>query len=150
MTLSVQLDMNLPDRRTAAVAFVKRAANLDVARPLGGQLHLLNIGDASPSEVLHSYIHKAVSPFFDAYASKVAARTGAVERDGKAGARGTLGRARSSAAAWPSSGLTGLAASVRTTGGIRVWPQAFLPSARRSPSSRARCSRSSRTPACRG
>jgi dynein heavy chain 1, cytosolic len=83
--LSVQLDMTLPDQRLAAVAFVKRAPTLDVARPLAGQLQLLNMGDGSPSEVLHAYIRNAVAPFFNAYANKVAARSGATEREARTG-----------------------------------------------------------------
>ena len=85
-TLSVQLDMVLPDNRVAAVAFIKRGAGLDPSRPLSGQLHLLNIGDGSPSELLHAYIHNAVSPFFNAYASKISARSGASDREAKTGA----------------------------------------------------------------
>ena len=83
--LSVQLDMALAENRSAAVAFIKRGAVLDLTRPLANQLHMLNIGDGSPSEVLHSYIHNAVSPFFNAYASKFTTKTGSSNREAKTG-----------------------------------------------------------------
>ena len=67
-----------------SLAIIKRSATLDPSRPLQAQLQLINLpgapnasepGQASAYEFLHSYIHLAVSPYFNAY---VNARHGTV------------------------------------------------------------------------
>lgn len=57
---------------------MKRSPTLDLLRPLGPQLQCMplpgapiagELGAVSPYEALHSYIHLAVSPYFNAYVS---------------------------------------------------------------------------------
>lgn len=59
-----------------SLAVIKRSATLDQSRPLQNQLQLINLpgapnasepGQTGAYEFLHSYIHLAVSPYFDAY-----------------------------------------------------------------------------------
>lgn len=59
-----------------SLAIIKRTPTLDPARPLQAQLQFINLpgapsagepGQTSAYEFLHSYIHLAVSPYFNAY-----------------------------------------------------------------------------------
>ncbi|KAL0081796.1 dynein heavy chain [Phycomyces blakesleeanus] len=59
-----------------SLAIIKRLPTLDPSRPLQNQLQLINLpgaphagepGQTSAYEFLHSYIHLAVSPYFNAY-----------------------------------------------------------------------------------
>jgi dynein heavy chain 1 len=59
-----------------SLAVIKRLPTLDQSRPLQNQLQLINLpgapnsgepGQTSAYEFLHSYIHLAVSPYFNAY-----------------------------------------------------------------------------------
>lgn len=59
-----------------SLAFIKRGPTLDPSRPLQNQLQLINLpgapntsepGQTSAYEFLHSFIHLAVSPYFNAY-----------------------------------------------------------------------------------
>lgn len=59
-----------------SLAIIKRSPTLDQSRPLQTQLQIINLpgapnagepGQTSAYEFLHSYIHLAVSPYFDAY-----------------------------------------------------------------------------------
>ncbi|KAG2237733.1 dynein heavy chain [Thamnidium elegans] len=67
-----------------SLAVIKRLPTLDQSRPLQNQLQLINLpgansgepGQTSAYEFLHSYIHLAVSPYFNAYVNA---------RHGKAG-----------------------------------------------------------------
>ncbi|CAO3629084.1 unnamed protein product [Cunninghamella echinulata] len=59
----------------ASLAIIKRLPSLDATRPLQSQLQFINLpgaatsepGQTSAYEFLHSYIHLAVSPYFNAY-----------------------------------------------------------------------------------
>ena len=71
-----------------SLAIIKRAATLDPSRSLQSQLQFINLpgapnasepGQTSAYEFLHSYIHLAVSPYFNAY---VNARHGTVQESG--------------------------------------------------------------------
>lgn len=59
-----------------SLAVIKRLPTLDQSRPLQNQLQFINLpgapnsgepGQTSAYEFLHSYIHLAVSPYFNAY-----------------------------------------------------------------------------------
>lgn len=58
-----------------SLAVIKRVPTLDATRPLQSQLQFINLpgaasgepGQTSAYEFLHSYIHLAVSPYFNAY-----------------------------------------------------------------------------------
>ena len=65
----------------ATVAFLKRATILDAMAPLAGQINVVNMPGVaafndtgqgqpagSPFEFLHSFLHNAMAPYFDAYA----------------------------------------------------------------------------------
>ena len=63
----------------ASIALIKEVPSLDPGRPLGNQIQIANlpgpaatesgIAGVSPYEALHSYIHHAVAPYFNAYVS---------------------------------------------------------------------------------
>jgi len=63
----------------ASIALIKEVPSLDPARPLGTQIQITNLpgpaatesgtAGVSPYEALHSYIHHAVAPYFNAYVS---------------------------------------------------------------------------------
>ncbi|RIA96574.1 dynein heavy chain [Glomus cerebriforme] len=78
----------------ASVAFIKHVPTLDGSRAIQPQIQLINLpGPASsesgstgisPYEALHSYIHLAVAPYFDAYAREKGANAeGVVNIGGK-------------------------------------------------------------------
>jgi len=66
----------------ASIAFLKRPMPIDGRRPIAGQIHLVNLpgsfladgerhdhapDTASPFEVLHTVLHNALGPYFEAY-----------------------------------------------------------------------------------
>ena len=62
----------------ASVAFIKRPYPLDINIPLQSQIQIINLpgsmalnnatqGSVSPFEILHSVVHLALGPYFDAY-----------------------------------------------------------------------------------
>ncbi|KAI7869607.1 dynein heavy chain [Mucor mucedo] len=67
-----------------SLAVIKRLPTLDQLRPLQNQLQLINLpgansgepGQTSAYEFLHSYIHLAVSPYFNAYVNARHGKTG--------------------------------------------------------------------------
>lgn len=80
-TLSSEL--SFASTTIASVAFIKRPASLDPRLPLPSQLQVINLpglaslnnssrnqgSQISPYEILHSVVHFALAPCFDAYAS---------------------------------------------------------------------------------
>ncbi|RKO87762.1 dynein heavy chain, N-terminal region 1-domain-containing protein, partial [Blyttiomyces helicus] len=92
---SLQFELNYSDSHVSSVALIKRFSIVDSTRPLQDQLQVTNLPGQSdgvnPYEALHSYIHHALSPFFDAYVNAktggmVEARTvGRDDKDGKTG-----------------------------------------------------------------
>ncbi|KAI8818344.1 dynein heavy chain [Fimicolochytrium jonesii] len=92
--LSLGFDLTYSPKQIAAVAVIKRYPYLDATRSLQQQLQITNLpgpGEGgNPYEILHSYIHNAISPFFDAFAvSKNAAtsseRSTRDEKEGRTG-----------------------------------------------------------------
>ncbi|KAJ1561744.1 hypothetical protein HK405_002984, partial [Cladochytrium tenue] len=88
---SLQLELAYSDAQAISLALIKRSPVIDTSRPLQQQIHLINLpgvsDGANPYEALHSYIHNAVAPFFEAYvANKTAAFGGPRdEKDNKTG-----------------------------------------------------------------
>ncbi|KAJ3212195.1 hypothetical protein HDU67_003972 [Dinochytrium kinnereticum] len=70
---SLALELNYTDKHVAALVLIKRTPVIESTRPLQNQLQLIILPGPSDGgnafETLHSYIHNAVSPFFDAYLS---------------------------------------------------------------------------------
>ncbi|KAI7858782.1 dynein heavy chain [Circinella umbellata] len=87
-TYSLSQEITYLPTHVGSLAIIKRAATLDPSRPLQSQLQFINLpgapnasepGQTSAYEFLHSYIHLAVSPYFNAY---VNARHGTVQESG--------------------------------------------------------------------
>ncbi|KAI9494709.1 dynein heavy chain [Zychaea mexicana] len=87
-TYSLSQEITYLPTHVGSLAIIKRAATLDPSRPLQSQLQFINLpgapnagepGQTSAYEFLHSYIHLAVSPYFNAY---VNARHGTVAESG--------------------------------------------------------------------
>ncbi|KAG0004346.1 hypothetical protein BGZ79_009578 [Entomortierella chlamydospora] len=85
---SVSHELTYHANHVGSVALIKRGPTIDTSRPLQTQVQFINLpGPAandsglslsSPYEALHSYIHYAVSPYFNAYVStKGGAESGA-------------------------------------------------------------------------
>ncbi|KAF9438119.1 hypothetical protein BGZ76_009650 [Entomortierella beljakovae] len=78
-TYSVSHELTYHANHVGSVALIKRGPTIDTTRPLQTQVQFINLpGPAanesgltlsSPYEALHSYIHYAVSPYFNAYVS---------------------------------------------------------------------------------
>ncbi|KAI8852562.1 dynein heavy chain and region D6 of dynein motor-domain-containing protein [Chytridium lagenaria] len=70
---SVALELSYTDKHVSALVLIKRTSIIESTRPLQTQLQLIILPGPSDGgnafETLHSYIHNAVSPFFDAYLS---------------------------------------------------------------------------------
>ncbi|KAF9336730.1 hypothetical protein BG006_007626 [Podila minutissima] len=98
---SVSHELTYHANHVGSIALIKRGPTIDTSRPLQTQVQFINLpgpaandaglGLASPYEALHSYIHYAVSPYFNAYVStKGGSDTGASskrpdDKDGKMG-----------------------------------------------------------------
>ncbi|KAI9105868.1 dynein heavy chain [Phlyctochytrium arcticum] len=93
--IAVRLDLIYTPNHAASLAIIKRSSTVDATRPLQQQLQIFNLPGPSeggnPYEALHSYIHNAVSPFFDAFSSQKASaalksdRTGREDKDNRSG-----------------------------------------------------------------
>jgi len=109
---SVSHELTYHASHVGSIALIKRGPTIDTSRPLQTQVQFINLpgpaandaglGLASPYEALHSYIHYAVSPYFNAYVStKGGSDTGASnkrpdDKDGKMGMHSSLHFGRSS------------------------------------------------------
>ncbi|KAJ8610930.1 hypothetical protein MRB53_038234 [Persea americana] len=96
---SIGSQLSSQSRTVASVALLKRPRPVDYARPLTEQIQIVNLpgldesaaGDAgedtrSPFELIHSVIHSALTPFFEAHTSSNAdaasPQTGSEQRGG--------------------------------------------------------------------
>ena len=52
---------------STALFFIKSSGMLEAGKPLNSQIHVMNFGDGSPFETLHSYVRNAVTPYFNNY-----------------------------------------------------------------------------------
>ncbi|KAJ3101821.1 hypothetical protein HDU97_001047 [Phlyctochytrium planicorne] len=94
-TYSPSLELTYTDKHVSALVLIKRAPVIESTRPLQSQLQIINLPGPSDTgnafETLHSYIHNAVSPFFDAFiAAKASSLAGSStlgrdEKDSKTG-----------------------------------------------------------------
>ncbi|KAF8934382.1 dynein heavy chain [Dissophora ornata] len=76
---SVSHELTYHASHVGSLALIKRGPTIDTSRPLQTQVQFINLpgpagndsglGLSSPYEALHSYIHYAVSPYFNAYVS---------------------------------------------------------------------------------
>lgn len=79
-TYNLSSDVSLSSTTVASVAFIKRAAAIDQARPIWSQVQVMNLpglptlgptqaqqsASMTPYEFLHSFVHNALSPYFEA------------------------------------------------------------------------------------
>lgn len=82
---SVSQEITYLPTHVGSLAIIKRTPTLDPSRPLQNQIQLINLpgapnagepGQTSAYEFLHSYIHFAVSPYFNAYVNARHGTTG--------------------------------------------------------------------------
>ena len=76
-TYTLSFELHSSPTTVASVAFIKRPAPLDNAVKLFLQLQVINLpghvslagtqGSVSQFEILHSMVHSALAPYFDAY-----------------------------------------------------------------------------------
>ena len=52
---------------SSSLLFIKSSDMLEAGKSLNNQIHVMNFGDGSPFETLHSYVRNAVSPYFNNY-----------------------------------------------------------------------------------
>ena len=52
---------------SASLFFIKHSNLLEPGKSLNSQIHVMNFGDGSPFETLHSYVRNAVGPYFNNY-----------------------------------------------------------------------------------
>ncbi|CAG8677057.1 16017_t:CDS:2, partial [Acaulospora colombiana] len=73
---SITQELFYNPRNVACVAVIKQGSTLDANRSIQSQIQVINLPgpsssdtgtDVSPYEALYSYIHSAVTPYFDAY-----------------------------------------------------------------------------------
>ncbi|EWC45394.1 cytoplasmic dynein heavy chain [Drechslerella stenobrocha 248] len=64
---SVASELSTSPLTVTTVALIKRPAALEATIPLAAQLQILNLPGNSPYEILHSVMHHALVPYFDAY-----------------------------------------------------------------------------------
>lgn len=102
-TLSSEISFS--DTTVASVALIKRPLPIDFRIPITGQIQVINlpgatnlrgvaetqVPNASPFEVIHSFVHLALGPYFDAYTKSQGPLGGSNRLDGdnKTGVPGT-------------------------------------------------------------
>ncbi|EGX53504.1 hypothetical protein AOL_s00006g370 [Orbilia oligospora ATCC 24927] len=64
---SISSELSTSPLTVATVALIKRPAALEATIPLANQLQITNLPGNSPYEILHSLMHHALVPYFDAY-----------------------------------------------------------------------------------
>lgn len=72
--------------KTISLAFLKKNPESLVeagTRTIASQLHVINLGDSSPFDTLHNYIHNSFAPLFRSIVNK-SQKKGA-EKEGKIG-----------------------------------------------------------------
>ncbi|KAI8810266.1 dynein heavy chain [Cladochytrium replicatum] len=87
---TVHLEFAYNERHVASLALIKRFPVVEVTRSLQSQLQVMVLpgpaDGANPYEILHMYIHHAVSPYFDAYTTaKTSAAGSNSEKSNKSG-----------------------------------------------------------------
>ncbi|KAG0320600.1 hypothetical protein BGZ99_004425, partial [Dissophora globulifera] len=97
---SLSHELTYHANHVGSVALIKRGPTIDTARPLQTQIQFMNLPGpaanessltlAGPYEALHSYIHYAVSPYFNAYVNAKGGAEGVSskrpdDKDGKMG-----------------------------------------------------------------
>eukprot|EP00124_Ichthyophonus_hoferi_P005428 Ihof_evm1s783 gene=Ihof_evmTU1s783 len=65
--LSFDTDVSVRSALMESLAFIKKLAILELERPIKSQLRVLELDEQSPIEMLHDYIHAAVSPFVTSF-----------------------------------------------------------------------------------
>ncbi|KNE70419.1 hypothetical protein AMAG_14553, partial [Allomyces macrogynus ATCC 38327] len=104
-TYDLRLDVTYSPTLASSIVFIKRVPTLDAAKPLSAQLSFIQLpgpaamaasmtGGESMSatafyEVIHSYVHLAVAPYFNAFVTNQAAAASAAAADGTTAADGT-------------------------------------------------------------
>ena len=80
-----ELEVSFVGAKTAQVAFIKRQPILDSIRSVASQLQVIELGNGTPFEMLHSYIHASFSPLFHSYVVKTQRMDGRDVGDKKQG-----------------------------------------------------------------
>ncbi|XP_077296363.1 dynein heavy chain, cytoplasmic isoform X2 [Arctopsyche grandis] len=75
---TISNEVHFANARISALVCVKRGTVIEADKSIHSQLRLLNFSEGSPYETLHSYISKAMAPFFKSYVKE----SGRADRDG--------------------------------------------------------------------
>jgi dynein heavy chain 1 len=79
------LEVQFAGEKASSLAFIKKNADAPLEdvklHSLSSQLHLVNLGEGSPFEILHAYIRNSFGPFLRSYTKDSSKRTGAAERE---------------------------------------------------------------------
>lgn len=72
--------------KAISVAFIKKTAesNETGARSIASQLHTIHLGDSSPFDTLHSYVHNSFAPLVRSIVNR-SQKKGTTEKDNKLG-----------------------------------------------------------------
>jgi dynein heavy chain 1 len=93
---SMGLDVEFTEERSIWIAFIKKQPNfvIDVSRSVASQLQVIELGEGSPLETLHTLLHNSISPYVRSYVKSRSQKIeGTKERAPKAG-RKCLSRSR--------------------------------------------------------
>eukprot|EP01156_Anaeramoeba_ignava_P005921 Anaeramoba_ignava/a347318_420.p1 GENE.a347318_420~~a347318_420.p1 ORF type:complete len:2859 (+),score=994.33 a347318_420:263-8839(+) len=71
----LELEVSYTNENSSSIAFIKRTGLIKEDASLSSQIHVVNIGEGSPFEIIHSLIHNTVSPFFTSFESKTRERS---------------------------------------------------------------------------
>jgi hypothetical protein len=71
-TFSFLLEVAFGGEDTTSVAVLKKSPEipLEDSKSAASQLHVVDLGDKSPFDVLHNYIHNSFAPFFRSFLNK--------------------------------------------------------------------------------
>ena len=57
----------LGNNKATGIIFIKKGSQIEIDKPLPGQMQSITLSEDSPYETLHLYLSCAVSPFFKSY-----------------------------------------------------------------------------------
>ncbi|EFA77050.1 cytoplasmic dynein heavy chain [Heterostelium album PN500] len=83
-TYTFDVEVRFGGEKTTSLVIIKRVpeSNMESSKSISSQLQIINLGEGSPFDTLHNYIHNSVAPFIRSFTAKSSKQA---EKDAKSG-----------------------------------------------------------------